>query len=265
MTREVIPAERRKRILVRLRQHGSVRVSALSGELAVSDVTIRRDLAQLESEGILERTHGGAVITRRMEGEPEYTDKDRRQREGKRRIGRRAADIPEAGATVFVNSGSTNGHVLRNLAERSGLRIITSNAAALSHAGPGNELIVVGGTYRAQSNSLVGPLANQHIRQMHADHTFLGVDGISAVHGLSTPSPTEGETARLMIEQTRGSVVVVADRTKLGVIADFATAPLSSVDLLITDEPPPADFAESLSVSGVRLLVAGPDGGADSP
>ena len=259
MTREVIPAERRKRILVRLREHGSVRVSVLSSELAVSDVTIRRDLAQLESEGILERTHGGGIITHRMDSEPEYIDKDQRQREGKMRIGRLAAGIPEAGETVFVNSGSTNGHVLRNLAERTGLRVITSNAAAFAHAGPDNELIVVGGTYRAQSNSLVGPLANQHIRQMHADHTFLGVDGISPVHGLSTPSPSEGEIARLMIEQTRGSVVVVADRTKLGVVADFSTAPLSSVDVLITDEAPPEDFVESLVDSAVRLIVAGHD------
>lgn len=259
MTREAIPAERRQRILARLREHGAVRVSVLSHELAVSDVTIRRDLAQLESEGTLERTHGGGVITHRMDSEPEYIDKDQRQLEGKERIGHLAASIPEPGETLFVNSGSTSRHVLRHLAERADLRVITSNAAALAHAGSDNELIVVGGTYRAQSNSLVGPLANQHIRQMHADHTFLGVDGISLVRGLSTPSPWEGEIARLMIEQTRGSVVVVADSTKLGVIADFATAPLSAVDLLITDEAPPEDFATSLKDNGIRLLVTGAD------
>ena len=259
MTREAIPAERRKRILDRLRENGAVRVSVLSNELAVSDVTIRRDLALLESEGTLERTHGGGIITQRLNSEPEYSDKDQRQREGKERIGCLAATIVEAGETVFVNSGSTNRHVLRSLSERAELRVITSNAAALAHSWPDNELIVVGGAYRAQSNSLVGPLANQHIRQMHADHAFLGVDGISPVSGLSTPSPWEGEIARLMIEQTRGSVVVVADRTKLGVIADFATASLSAVDLLITDEEPPEDFAASLVNSGVGLLVAGPD------
>lgn len=256
MAREVIPAERRQRILARLQEDGVVRVAALSTELEVSDVTIRRDLVQLESEGTLERTHGGALLTQRMELEPDYIDKDLREREAKERIGHTAAQLPQEGDTLFVNSGSTNSHLLHHLADRAKLRIITSNAAALARTGEQNELIVLGGTYRIQSNSFVGPLANQHLRQLHADHTFIGVDGISLLRGLSTPSAWEGEIARLMIEQTRGSVVVVADHTKLGVIADFATAPLAMVDTLVTDGAPPEDFAASLRDSGVRVVLA---------
>ncbi|GAB3491698.1 DeoR/GlpR family DNA-binding transcription regulator [Nocardiopsis coralliicola] len=256
-TRHVIPAERRRRILAALHAAGSVRVAELAGELSVSDVTIRRDLDRLEAEGTLERTHGGGLLATRLHAERGFGEKDERQSAAKDRIGRCAAELARSGETVFVNSGSTTARLLHHLADRSGLRIITTNAAAPLHHGGGSELIVVGGVYRARSNSLVGPLAGQVLRQFHADRAFIGVDGIGPRSGLSTPSPAEGEVARLMIERTRGTVAVVADHTKFGVAADFATAPLSAAGVLVTDSEPAPALARELHAAGVRLCVAG--------
>jgi DeoR family fructose operon transcriptional repressor len=253
----VIPEERRQRIYELLVEKGAVRVSELSRELGSSETTIRRDLARMEAKGVLERTHGGSILTRRMSSEPQYDDKDELEVGAKSAIARAAADLVEPGEVVFVNSGSTNRQVLRCLAMKQGVRVVTNNAAALEGWRAGNELVLSGGRYRQRSNSYVGPLAGQAIRSMYADRCFIGVDGISLRHGLTTPNEGESEIARLMIAGTLGSVVVVADHTKIGTVARFVSAPLERVSVLVTDRPLATDFEEALADLGVDVIYAG--------
>lgn len=251
-----IPAERRRRILSFLQRDGWARVTALSEELGTSEVTIRRDLDHMETEGLLERTRGGAILTRHLAQEPLYIEKDQHLSDTKERIGRLAASLVHTGETVFVNSGSTNRHVLRALNRTSGLRIITTNAAAVVDADGGSDLIVTGGRYRPESKSFVGPFATQVLRQAYADRAFIGVDGVSLIHGLTTPNQLECENARLMIRQTIGSVVVVADHTKIGVVAKFVVEPLTVVSTLVTDQSLSDDLSQSLEEAGIQLLIA---------
>ncbi|NDL59541.1 DeoR family transcriptional regulator [Phytoactinopolyspora mesophila] len=253
----MIPEERRQRIYDRLIEAGAVRVSDLSKELGASETTIRRDMARMEAKGVLERTHGGSILTRRMSSEPRYDDKDELEVGAKRSIGQAAADLVEPGEIIFVNSGSTNLQVLRHLALKQGVRVITNNAAALEAWREGNELVLSGGRYRQRSNSYVGPLAAQAIRSMHADRCFIGVDGISLRYGLTTPNEGESEIARLMIAGTLGSVVVVADHTKIGIVAQFASAPLERVSALVTDRPLAEDFEAALAELEVEVIYAG--------
>jgi DeoR family fructose operon transcriptional repressor len=253
----VIPEERRQRIYDALVQVGAVRVSDLSKDLGASETTIRRDLARMEVQGLLERTHGGSILTRRMSTEPRYHDKDEREVAAKRAIGQAAATLAEQGESIFVNSGSTNRQVLRFLAQRQGLRVITNNGAALEGWHEGNELVLSGGRYRQRSNSFVGPLAAASIKSMYADRCFIGVDGISLRHGLTTPYEGESEIARLMIAGTLGPVVVVADHTKIGTVAKFVSGPLESVSTLVTDRPLAEDFEQELADMGVSVIYAG--------
>lgn len=256
---DFIPAERHEYILNLIQQKKAVRVSALSEALGVSDITIRRDLEYLEGQGVLERTHGGAILTQRMRQEPLYAQKERLQIEAKRAIGRAAAQLVQPGETIFVHSGSTTRQMFAHLGSLPRLRVITSNAAAIAELGNRSEsieLMVVGGTYRWQSNSLVGPLALATIARINASKTFLGVDGISIQHGLTTPIQDEAEVARAMIAQTRGAIIVVADHTKIGVVAEFVTCPLYRVATIVTDARLNAQWRKTLEEQGIRVIVA---------
>jgi DeoR/GlpR family transcriptional regulator of sugar metabolism len=253
----LIPAERRNRIHEIIKVQGSVRVSALSDLLGVSELTVRRDLEQLERAGILERTHGGAIHSHRMRGEPLYSEKDRLHRDEKRQIGAAAAALVKDGDTLLINSGSTTLQIFRHLADRKNLRVITSNMGAfLEIQGLDLELILTGGSYREHSNSLVGPMAMLSLQQVYGSKCFIGVDGVSLSHGLTTPTLQEAEIARTMIERTRGQVIVVADCSKIGVVADFMTAPIEKVNALIVDSGFDENYRVELEESGIEITVA---------
>lgn len=256
MPRDLIPAERRNRILEILRTQGSVRVSTLGEFLGVTEVTIRRDLERLERKGLLERTHGGATYGHRMRLEPRYTEKYLLHQEEKRAIGAAAATLVEDGDTLLINSGSTTLPIFRHLAGKD-VRIITSNmGGGLEAAGLGLDIMLTGGTYREQSNSLVGPMAILILQQVYGSKCFIGVDGISPKYGLTTPILEEAEVARAMIERTRGEVIVVADHTKFGVVSNYLTAPLDKVDRIITDAGFNEDYRSDLEILGIEITVA---------
>jgi len=252
----LIPAERRNRIIELLQRQGSVRVSDLSNLLNVSEITIRRDLDFLEQEGFLERTHGGAILSRRMRVEPLYTQKYKIHLEEKRKIGAKAATLVDPGETIFINSGSTTLQIFRHLAGKN-VRVITSNVGAPAECqGLDVDLVLIGGAYRERSHSLVGPLAMLSLRQVYASKCFIGVDGISIKYGLTTPIFEEAEVARTMIERTRGKVVVVADHSKLGMVADCVIAPIDAVDILVVDAGADEEYQRELENAGVQIVIA---------
>ncbi len=253
----LIPAERRNKIHETIRTQGSVRVLALSELLAVSELTIRRDLKQLEQAGILERTHGGAIYSHRMRRASPYTEKDRIHRQEKRQIGAAAATLVEDRETLLIGSGSTTLQIFRCLAGRKNLRVITNNVGAvLETQGIDLDLILIGGTYLKQSNSLIGPLATLSVQQVYASKCFIGVDGISQKYGLTNPLLQGAEIARTMIERTYGQVIVVADYSKLGVVANFMIAPIEKVDVLVVDSRFDESYREELEELGIEIVVA---------
>jgi DeoR family fructose operon transcriptional repressor len=252
-----LPVERHRRILEVLQDREAVRVSVLAEVLGVSEVTVRRDLEALERRGLLERTHGGAVTVLRMREEPRYVDSITAHPEEKRFVGRAAAALVEPGDTVFLNSGTTTLEVFRHI-EAPSVKVITNSVGiAMEAAGRDVELILVGGRYRASSNSLAGPLATATLRTVTATRAFIGVEGVSPRSGLTTPTAAEAEVARLMIERTRGEVAVVADHSKLGTVADFTVAELDRVGRLVVDAGIGDDYRRELADLGVELLIAG--------
>lgn len=253
MSPSELPAERRRRIVDLLREGGSLRASALAGALGVSETTVRRDLEALARRGLLERSHGGASLpggAMPVVPVPEHAA-------AKRAIGRAAAGLVRPGETVFLNGGSTTLEVFRNLAVSA--TVVSNNVlAALEPVIRDAELILLGGHVRPDpaERTVVGPFATETLRRTFASRAVLGVGGLSADAGLTTPVAAEAEIARLMIEQTRGPVVVVADASKLGAVADFAVAPLEQVDVLVTDAPPPPPERDALSRAEVAVLLS---------
>ena len=252
-----LPAERHRQIELLLRERRAVRVSVLSELMGVSEVTIRRDLEALERRGMLERTHGGAVPAQRMRTEPTYLAAASAHPEEKRLIGHFAASLVEPGDTLYLNGGTTTPNVLRHLRTSEVTVVTNSVAIALEAADREIELVLVGGHYRAPSNSVVGPFATEALRRTHATKAFIGVEGVSLSSGLTTPAALEAEIATLMIEQTRGRVVVVADSSKIGTVADFVICPLDRVDTLVVDPGIGAEYRDQLVEAGIEVIVAG--------
>jgi DeoR family fructose operon transcriptional repressor len=256
MKQNYIPADRQTRIQNLIQEKGVVKVIELSRMFHVTELTIRRDLDLLEKKGVLDRTHGGAILRHRMKTEPLYTEKDRILRLEKQAIGRKINDLVEPGDTLLVNTGSTTSQVLRHLSVKP-LRVITSNANALLEVtDPDIELILTGGVFRRQSNSLIGCLAHSVLGKVCGSKAIIGVDGLSIKFGLTTPIQQEAEVTRMMMERTQGPVVVVADHSKMGVVSNFVTAPIKKINILVTDAGIKPDFTKMLQELGIQVVIA---------
>lgn len=253
-----IPAERRAKILEKLREQGIVRVDELSDSLNVSVITIRRDLTTLEGEGLLERTHGGAISTNLQVKEPTYSDKDRLNVPLKTSIAGKTASLIEEGETVFINSGSTTSLVLRSLAAIPGLTIITNNVGALSgiEIRPDSELIVTGGTLRHGTSCLVGEEVLNRLDKVHPTTSVIGVDGISFKKGLTSHNTHEAAVSRKMMEQTRGRIIVAADSSKLGTLSQHYIGDLSEIDILVTNLLPDPSVIRDFEAIGIELIIS---------
>jgi len=261
MSRPPIPAMRRERILEYLTLHRIVANSDLSDWLGVSEATIRRDLEWLEEEGLVERTHGGAILSQRLQFEPEYAQRAQRYMEEKRLIGLTAAAQIEEGDIVFINSGTTATQVIRHIRPGMDVIVVTNNlVAALELGDPGFELVLIGGSFQPRSKSVAGRFAVENLGQIYANKAFIGVDGISLKHGCTVPTNAEAEVVRLMIRRTHGPVYVVADHSKWGVVSNFEVAGIHEMHKLITDEGLDEHArGAALAARSVEILIASPN------
>jgi DeoR/GlpR family transcriptional regulator of sugar metabolism len=252
----MIPAERRARIVDLVKERRAVRVSSLSEDLGVSGMTIRRDLERLEAEGVLVRTHGGAVLKRHMTEETLYVEREAASAEEKRRIAAAAARIIEPGETIFLSSGTTAAQVLRHLDPDLEARIVTHNVGAVQEArGSRVEVVLVGGLYRPRSNAVSGPIALEQIARFHASKMLIGVDGLDLEEGLTTPTMGMAGVERAMIAQTRGEVIALADASKIGVVADVVICGLDQVDTVLTDDGVEQAVRDEVVRLGLRCLA----------
>lgn len=249
---------RRRAILEKVDLEGRVSVAELAACWGVSDMTIRRDLKDLTERGMLKKVHGGAIETRKTGIEPHFTLKRNLNRAEKLAIAQTAAPFVEDEHTVALSAGTTTWYVASEISDSlTDLNFITNSTnVALSLQGRGWEHIVLsGGIFRTPSDALVGPFADRTIATLNADILFLGVHGIDLEAGLTTPNIAEAETNRLLIQASR-KVVVVADHTKLGVVALTSMAPLSEIDVLITDAHAPPETLQEIELAGVSVIVA---------
>jgi DeoR family transcriptional regulator, aga operon transcriptional repressor len=248
--------DRLSSILESLATDGAVEVTELSGSLGVSAATIRRDLALLERQRLLTRTHGGAV-GHDVSYELPLRYKGARHQKEKGRIAAEAAIRVSDGAVVGLTGGTTTTEVARAMLDRHGITVVTN---ALNIAGElairaDLKLVVTGGTARPESYELVGPVAEQALERLNLDVAFVGVDGITVDAGLTTHHEVEAHTNRALIERAR-HVVVVTDSSKLGRVAFAQIAPLDVVDELVTDDAAPPEAIRALTDAGVLVTVA---------
>lgn len=248
--------ERRRHILSLVHSQGRVLVGELSRTLGISQITIRKDLEHLQSRGLVQRTHGGAL--RLQSGalfDPSLQEKQKQHSQEKQRIADQAARMVQEGQCVMLDSGTTTTAVAHALKRFSQLTLITNavNIAA-DLASTSFEVILIGGTLRKNSFSLVGPLAEDVLEEMHADILFLGVDGFDVETGITTPNFLESRVNRAMVKAAR-RVVVVCDSTKFSRRSLSRIIPTSAVHCVITDRNLPRETEEALRNLNIEVIL----------
>ncbi|WPD18259.1 DeoR/GlpR family DNA-binding transcription regulator [Thermaerobacter composti] len=248
--------EREQAILQHLGTSRYATVAELSAVLGVSEVTVRRYLDRLENEGLVTRTHGGALLTSSLMEEPEIAAKEALQAEEKRRIAEAAASMIGDGDAIALNAGTTTAAIARLLRNRNGLTVVTNSMSVVNALAtcPGIRLVVTGGQLRERSLALVGPLAVRSLEGVYVNKVFLGVNGLSLKYGLTTPNMDEATVNQAMLQSAR-MAIVVADHTKFGKVTFSRIATVQDIDVVITDDKAPAKDVERLRSMGKEVIV----------
>ena len=232
----MITYERQHRILQILEKTPTVRVSELSGSLGVSEATIRRDLDHLHDTGLIQRIHGGAVLTVRAAPEAPVLQRSADHSEEKRRIGRLATSLIQEGDSVFIGSGSTTLEVARNLIGRRNLTVITNALTVVNtlHQEEGIAVVLTGGVLRSSELSFIGHLTEQALHELRPQKVIMGIRSVNLSEGLTNDYLPEVSTDRVII-QSAPEVILVADHTKFGKTSTALVAPINAVSTLVTD------------------------------
>ena len=234
----MLASQRRATIAALVAESGAVRVADLVQHLGVSDMTVRRDIEQLAREGLVERVHGGAMaVGGRSSEEPGFSAKSALMTREKEAIAAAAAALVEPGASIGISAGTTTYEFARAVRGVPDLTVVTNSipvAQLLHESGTPGQTVVLTGGVRTPSDALVGPVAVSALRMLHVDRLFLGVHGMDARAGLTTPNLVEAETNRAMIETAR-RLCVLADHSKWGTVGLSTITELSEVDQLVTD------------------------------
>ncbi len=257
-TQRLLTEERRRKILELLDQQGRVTVAELGERFGISTVTARADLDALAALGALVRSHGGAVKPIPPVQDYPLNIKEKLYRAEKVRIAQAAAEFVRPEQTIVFDSGSTTMEVVRELRARHvrPLAVITNglNIAFEMGNAAGVSVIMLGGMLRNSSLSVVGPQAEQSLRDLNADHLFLGVDGFDVDTGPSTPDILEAQLNALMIRVSRETTVVV-DSSKFRRRSLSLIARTDSIHRVITDTGLDPTAASALRGRGVELIL----------
>ncbi len=243
-------------ILTRARQHGKVRATHLAESLGVAVQTIRRDLRELSAAGLLERTHGGAVLpsgTRNIA----YDDRRALNRGAKQRIAARAARLVPDNASLFLNIGTTTEAIARALRGHQNLKVVTNNlnVATTLMDSPTCEVIVAGGNLRPSDGGLVGDLAALAIARFKVDIAIIGTSAIDLDGDLLDFDAEEVRVSQAIISAAR-QTIVVADKAKFTRKAPVKIGSLSEVDHFVTDGIPSERLINACADWGTKVHLA---------
>jgi DeoR/GlpR family transcriptional regulator of sugar metabolism len=265
----MLSAERRRRILEQAQVHGVVSLRELAEQLDTSEVTVRRDLRAMAAEGLLRRTHGGAVLPAGFGHEPSYHEKAGQAAAEKSAIAALAVGLVQPGDSILLGPGTTTLALARLLVPFAELTVVTNSlliAQALTNA-PSVDVVVTGGSLRRSIQALVGPATEQSLRGLRFSQVFISGNGLSAERGLTTPNLLVAATDQALVATAR-QVVVLADSTKIGAETMCETVPSARMDVLITDAGADPGVLAQLREAGVDVRVAelgGAEGRAHAP
>ncbi len=254
---------RSEQIIKFLLRVGSATVEEILEVAGSSAPSIRRDLARLESRGLIRRTHGGAALVEPLLYEPfrydsSFLAREQRNAEQKRRIGLAAAELVQANETIGLTAGTTTTHIGRSLRHREKIQVVTNaiNIGMELCNQPGIRTYLTGGVVPwAWSFSLTGNAALSFLDDVYLDKVFLSVTGMDAERGATTLETDEALVFRKMLKQSR-EIIVVADSSKLGKVSPAFICPANEIHLLITDAGATAEALAPFERLGTKVIRA---------
>ncbi|MAX27815.1 MAG: DeoR family transcriptional regulator [Phycisphaeraceae bacterium] len=235
-----------------LKDHPRSSVYELQQALQVSRATIRRDLIELENQGVLVRVHGGVVHSDFLAGEPSFDRRHQQRAEGKSAIGQGVSELIQPNQSVFLDAGTTCLEVARRLLLREDLKLFTNSLRVMSEAMRGAcQVICIGGTLRRVSEGLVDSLAMNWLEKLHFDVTVIGASGLCPKRGLSTTELSEAAVKQAAIARA-DRVILASDAGKLGQPASVQFAKWSQIDHWVVDEKVAKPASTQLKVHVAR-------------
>jgi len=248
--------ERRAGILNEIQKRGTVRVSNLSRLFGVTEETIRRDLEELEKQGLVRRVHGGAIGVGSSFELPYHVREIKNPAE-KTSIALQTVELINDGDTIMLDASSTALYTARRLVNKKGITVVTNSLRIINELAtfPNIKVIGVGGTLCNTSLGFVGPVATWTLRHFHVDKAVFSCKGITIEHGLTDASEVDTEIKRLMIKAAE-QTIVVADYSKFGNVAFCSIIGLDEIDCVITDSKTDESYIAKMREQGVRVIQA---------
>jgi DeoR family transcriptional regulator, aga operon transcriptional repressor len=241
-----------------INNNGKVEVAELASSFNVSTMTIRRDLKSMVKKGLIERTHGGAILTKeRNPLKNPLMIRLYEESEEKRAIARVVSKMIKSGEKIYIAAGTTTYWVAKAITERSDLTVVTNSlpVANLLSNSDGIELIVVGGFLRRNEFSMVGHFAESQVRDLHMNKVIMGISGIHPEHGL-----TSNYLQSMMMDRAymniSENIIVVADHTKFGYVAASRIADIKAARTIVTTRKAPMDVIERIREQGIEVIFA---------
>lgn len=257
---DVFARERQQHIARSVEEHGRVRVTDLAEKFAVSQVTIRKDLRVLETEGRVVRAHGGALEPGRSMPERAFEVRERLQRAQKEQIGAAAAALVIDGESIALDASTTALAMARSLKARGGwvhLTVITNGLRIATELAGHHGITVAmpGGFVRSEALSLVGPLGSGLLEKVNIQKAFMGAAGFTLDTGLSDATDEEAQIKRLIVDAA-SEVVALIDHTKWGRAAFATFCPTDRLTAVVTDEEVSGEMVDALRQRKIVVHLA---------
>lgn len=261
MPKQLFREERLMYIMDKVHADGKVIVSDLAQEFDLSKPSIRLDLAELESRGLIERTHGGAILrdvisNRYIAVKNNLELRKEIYKEEKQRIGRAVIDLIHDGDSIMIDGGSSAYYVVKNIGVRRGLTLITSTLSLLPLmlAIPDAKIYLTGGLLHREFEDLIGEISVSTLRRFKPNFAIFGIDAISMEAGFFSTESSTSEIKKQMLA-SGAQTIVVADSSKFDNVSLCHVANLEDVDYLVTDKNVPQEYVKRFQDTKVKLIA----------
>ena len=254
----IFKEERWQKIRDMMENDGKVSVSALAEIFGVSAMTIRWDLETIAQRGLIERTHGGALLSKDYNTlQTPIMIRLAENTEEKKAIGRAAAQLIKRGDKIYITAGTTTYWVAKAIANRADLTVFTNSLPIANVLGPARDLdvVIIGGMLRHNDYSIVGRSAESMISDLRLDKVIVGTGGIHPEYGVTNEYSLE-----MMMDHTNlalsDNIIIVADHTKIGRVTTSRTADVRSIRTLVTSRLASPELIEAIRKQGVEVILA---------
>lgn len=253
--------ERQSKIIEIVHDTGRISIPDICTMFGVSEMTARRDLNDLDRQGLLRRIHGGAIANLGRSYEPSFQTRAIKNQDAKTAIGLKAAELIYDGDSVALDVGTTTLEIVPGLRGKRNLTIVTSCLQVAARIVDqislevDARLIITGGIVRPRELSMIGPIPEQVYRDLHVDKVFIGIGGISLDDGLTEYNIEDAQIKRILLQNAREKIVV-ADGAKFGVTTFTSVTPLAAINKIVTDKSAPPEIIEQIRKQGIEVIFA---------